>query len=316
MPMDETLDNMSERVPSEDLDLVITAVKIQRQIGGNLSEILDRIVHTIRERIRIKGEISTMTAQGKLQGIILTLLPPGLTVGIYMMDPRIHAPAILHDDGQDDARRGDCAPDIRGDNDRRKSWISKFKDIRARRGEVLILIGIAAFIFVATLAYSLMPSKPAVDTIQERLKAMAADRQVIDLTEIELSKPFSERVLQPIIDKIGGLLKAITPNEVLATTQKKINAAGIHTQPMTVVTMQVIVAVLFPGLLAMMGVAAKSDPMKAALMLIGSSLMGYMSCRHVAWQQGESAGRTRYEGRSPTPSICSPSASKRASGSI
>ncbi len=141
---------------------------------------------------------------------------------------------------------------------------------------MLILIGIAAFIFVATLAYSLMPSKPAMDTIQERLKAMAADRQVIDLTEIELSKPFSERVLQPIIDRIGGLLKAITPNEVLATTQKKINAAGLHTQPMTIVTMQVIIAVLFPGVLAMMGVVAKSDPLKAAMMLIGSSLMGYM----------------------------------------
>ncbi len=95
MPMDETLDNMSERVPSEDLDLVITAVKIQRQIGGNLSEILDRIVHTIRERIRIKGEISTMTAQGKLQGIILTLLPPGLTVGIYMMDPEFMSPLFV-----------------------------------------------------------------------------------------------------------------------------------------------------------------------------------------------------------------------------
>jgi tight adherence protein B len=95
MPMDEGLDNMSERVPSEDLDLVVTAVKIQRQIGGNLSEILDRIVHTIRERIRIKGEISTLTAQGKLQGIILTLLPPALTIGIYMMDPEFMRPLFF-----------------------------------------------------------------------------------------------------------------------------------------------------------------------------------------------------------------------------
>lgn len=95
MQMDEALDNMNERVPSEDLDLVTTAVKIQRQIGGNLSEILDRIVHTIRERIRIKGEISTLTAQGKLQGIILTLLPPGLTIGIYMMDPAFMRPLFF-----------------------------------------------------------------------------------------------------------------------------------------------------------------------------------------------------------------------------
>jgi len=95
MQMDEALDNLSERVPSEDLDLVTTAVKIQKQIGGNLSEILDRIGHTIKERVRIKGEISTLTAQGKLQGIILTLLPPGLTIGIYMMDPEFMRPLFF-----------------------------------------------------------------------------------------------------------------------------------------------------------------------------------------------------------------------------
>ena len=95
MPLDDAMDNLTERVPSEDLDLVVTAVKIQRTIGGNLSEVLDRIVHTIRERVRIKGEISTLTAQGKLQGIILTLLPPALTVGIYMMDPEFMRPLFF-----------------------------------------------------------------------------------------------------------------------------------------------------------------------------------------------------------------------------
>jgi tight adherence protein B len=91
-PMEQAMDGMSERVPSEDLDLVITVVKIQRQIGGNLAEILDKIVHTIRERIRIKGEVNTLTAQGKLQGIILTLLPPAMCVAIYMMSPDFMKP--------------------------------------------------------------------------------------------------------------------------------------------------------------------------------------------------------------------------------
>lgn len=91
-PMEQALDGMAERVPSEDLDLVVTVVKIQRQIGGNLAEILDKIVHTIRERIRIKGEISTLTAQGKLQGIILTLMPPAMCMGIYMMNPEFMMP--------------------------------------------------------------------------------------------------------------------------------------------------------------------------------------------------------------------------------
>jgi len=91
-PVEQALDGLSERVPSEDLDLVVTVIKIHRQIGGNLAEILDKIVHTIRERIRIKGEINTLTAQGKLQGIILTLMPPAMGVGIYMMNPEFMTP--------------------------------------------------------------------------------------------------------------------------------------------------------------------------------------------------------------------------------
>jgi len=91
-PMEQALDGLAERVPSEDLDLVVTVIKIQRQIGGNLAEILDKIVHTIRERIRIKGEINTLTAQGKLQGIILTLLPVAMAIGIYMMNPEFMMP--------------------------------------------------------------------------------------------------------------------------------------------------------------------------------------------------------------------------------
>lgn len=91
-PLEQALDGLAERVPSEDLDLVVTVIKIHRQIGGNLAEILDKIVHTIRDRIRIKGEINTMTAQGKLQGIILTLMPPAMAIGIYMLNPEFMMP--------------------------------------------------------------------------------------------------------------------------------------------------------------------------------------------------------------------------------
>lgn len=74
----QALNNMERRVPSEDLDLVITAVNIQREVGGNLAEILDTISFTIRERVRIKGEIRTLTAQGRLSGWIISLLPMAL----------------------------------------------------------------------------------------------------------------------------------------------------------------------------------------------------------------------------------------------
>jgi tight adherence protein B len=77
---------MLRRVPSDDLDLLITAVNIQGRVGGNLAEILDTIGHTIRERVRIKGEIRVLTAQQTISGYILTALPLLLGVVIYAIN--------------------------------------------------------------------------------------------------------------------------------------------------------------------------------------------------------------------------------------
>jgi tight adherence protein B len=84
---EEALNNMLRRVPSDDLDLLITAVNIQGRVGGNLAEILDTIGHTIRERIRIQGEIRVLTSQQMLSGTILSLLPVILALIIYAINP-------------------------------------------------------------------------------------------------------------------------------------------------------------------------------------------------------------------------------------
>lgn len=75
IPMDKALDNLIRRIPSEDLDFVITAINVQREVGGPLAEILDTIAFTIRERIRIKGEIRVMTSQVVMSGRILSAVP-------------------------------------------------------------------------------------------------------------------------------------------------------------------------------------------------------------------------------------------------
>ena len=85
--MEEALDNMLRRIDSEDLDLVITAVNIQREVGGNLAEILEVIAHTIRERIRLKGEIRVLTTQGRYTGYIIGFLPIGLSLFLYASNP-------------------------------------------------------------------------------------------------------------------------------------------------------------------------------------------------------------------------------------
>ncbi len=75
IPMERALDNLLRRVPSDDLDLVITAINVQREVGGNLAEVLDTITFTIRERIRIKGEIRVLTSQVMYSGRFLSMLP-------------------------------------------------------------------------------------------------------------------------------------------------------------------------------------------------------------------------------------------------
>lgn len=86
-PTEESMTNLAKRIDSDDLDLVVTAVLIQRQVGGNLSEVLDNISHTIRERIRIKGEIKTLTAQGRMSGMIIGFLPLGICAILFVINP-------------------------------------------------------------------------------------------------------------------------------------------------------------------------------------------------------------------------------------
>jgi tight adherence protein B len=84
---EDALLNMAKRVNSPDLDLVITAVLIQRQVGGNLAEVLDNIAGTVRERISIKRQVKTLTAQGRISGIVIGLLPVLLCGFMFATQP-------------------------------------------------------------------------------------------------------------------------------------------------------------------------------------------------------------------------------------
>ena len=87
LPFEQALENMVRRVRSDDLELMATAIAIQYQVGGNLAEILDSIAYTIRERIRIKGEIRTLTAQQRLSGYVVAGLPVGLAAFLFVAAP-------------------------------------------------------------------------------------------------------------------------------------------------------------------------------------------------------------------------------------
>jgi tight adherence protein B len=92
LPFDTALENMVRRVRSEDFELMATAISIQHQVGGNLAEILDSIAFTIRERVRIKGEIRTLTAQQRMSGYVVAGLPIGLAGILFVIAPTFFEP--------------------------------------------------------------------------------------------------------------------------------------------------------------------------------------------------------------------------------
>ena len=81
------MENLPHRVPLQDVQMMITAILIQKETGGNLAEVLDRCSHIIRERFQLKREIRTKTAQGRLTGMILAAMPVGLGFLLYLVKP-------------------------------------------------------------------------------------------------------------------------------------------------------------------------------------------------------------------------------------
>ena len=87
LPFEEALSNLCERIPNLDLKFFVTAVILQRQTGGDLAEILDKIGRLIRERFAIWGQVQALTGEGRLSGIVLLALPPLFFITVYRMNP-------------------------------------------------------------------------------------------------------------------------------------------------------------------------------------------------------------------------------------
>lgn len=87
LDMRVALDNLVKRVPLQDLKMAITAIIIQRESGGNLAEVLEKTSHMIRERFRLKKQVRVHTAQGRMTGLVLTILPIALGIGLYILNP-------------------------------------------------------------------------------------------------------------------------------------------------------------------------------------------------------------------------------------
>jgi tight adherence protein B len=96
----EALNNLNQRIDDPDLPMLIIGVLITEESGGNLAEVLDNIGHTVRERFKMSREVRTMTAQGRLSGIVLSALPVIVGVVSYFLNPKYFGPMLTNPSGQ------------------------------------------------------------------------------------------------------------------------------------------------------------------------------------------------------------------------
>jgi len=137
-----------------------------------------------------------------------------------------------------------------------------------------IVIGIVVFLFVMFLVMSLMPGDSE-DAIQTRLRAMAKDPNTVDLTDLELSRPFSERVLKPLSARLASAVRMVTPQDAIDRMRKRLISAGLPYNPVTIVVFQWLMGYGFPLALFAMGVIEQQGPAKGFGMLGFVGLIGF-----------------------------------------
>jgi tight adherence protein B len=97
--LSEALKNLEKRMPNQDLSLVVTAINISMDVGGNLSDIFDNIANTIRERQTLEAKVKSLTAQGKMQGTVMCMIPIGLLSILSTLYPEMMAPLYESNEG-------------------------------------------------------------------------------------------------------------------------------------------------------------------------------------------------------------------------
>ena len=227
LPFEQALENMVRRVKSEDLELMATAISIQHQVGGNLAEILDSIAFTIRERVRIKGEIRTLTAQQRLSGYVVGGLPIGLAAFLFVAAPELHGADVRQPAGdprtagRHDHPRHRRLHDVHRlpDHPSRSSTSRSSDAYRAHPRSplspawriLLIVVGLAG--------------GAPVDPVQARLTQLGS-MQAKNLEELELQQPFMERTLRPLAVRLSGTVPRVTSASFTEQTEKRLALAG------------------------------------------------------------------------------------------
>ena len=218
---------MVRRVRSDDLELMATAISIQHQVGGNLAEILDSIAFTIRERVRIKGEIRTLTAQQRLSGYVVGFLPIALAGFLFVAAPGFMTPMFAATAGAHRAAGRRDHPDRRRRDDVHR--VHDHPPHRRHRGLARCLLPTLILAVIAAGAILLifigLAGGSSVDPVQARLTQLGS-MQAKNLEELELQQPFIERTLRPLAGRLSGTVSRVTSSSFTERTEKRLALAG------------------------------------------------------------------------------------------
>ena len=210
---------MSARVSSDDMDILVTAVIIQRQSGGNLAELLDNIANTIRDRVKIKRELKTITAQGRISGLVISIPPFVLCGIIYLISPS-QMSLLLQGRWASNDGRGSIDG---GYGNRTDTQSNQDRDIGVLSvlAAIVLMVFISCFLVSFTLLYYLKRNRLSISRRLENIK-----KSVNGTEHEEFSQPLFSRVLRPMLDSMGKTMMKVTPSELVSSLGKKIAKAG------------------------------------------------------------------------------------------
>ena len=243
-PIEDALEDSANRMHSVDLTWAVMAIRIQREVGGNLAELLDTVARTMTERERLKREILTLTAEGRMSGWILGVFPLLFGLLLYMVQPAVHVGAVQQPrrhhrrgrvgrDGLHRLRRG-CA----------RSWRSR-SDVEPL---VIAAIAVGAILALGLFTTSIVVERGEVRDSLRRLEGY----QIQDVRDQEMLAPISERLFAPALAGVGRLTQRFTPQDYRERVARKLVLAG---NPKSLNVDQILVRKLF-GLVSIVVVGA------------------------------------------------------------
>ena len=222
VPIEDSLESIAKRMESADFEWIVMAIRIQREIGGNLAELLLKVAATMREREYLRRQVKTLSAEGKLSAYILGALPIGMFFYMLVAN-RDYVASPLHDvAGLDDARRRRAAHGSRLVLDE-----SSREGGRLMSPLLMLVIGVGgifAALFLSLTAMGVFTNEQR--GVSKSLAVVEAFSAAPTAMQKELEPSFNDRVVTPLLGKLTGLGRRISPSDHAERIRKKLDIAG------------------------------------------------------------------------------------------